>query len=197
MNQGTKQRIVGTVVLLTLAFIFLPIIFDGQGSYQPAITSRIPDPPGVSILPKPVQNRPIIIAETEQEADDIPVIEAGTATDSVEDEPQAAQETVAVTTSEPVFSQQVPQLNRLGLPAAWVVQLASFADIDNAQNLLERLHNAGYKAYIRTVGSERDELNRVYVGPWVVRARADEYQKQLQEQFQLAGLIISYEVKQL
>jgi len=43
LNQGTKQRIVGTVVLLTLAFIFLPIVFDGQGSYEPAMTSRIPD----------------------------------------------------------------------------------------------------------------------------------------------------------
>ncbi|HAT25758.1 MAG TPA: hypothetical protein DCS89_01995, partial [Gammaproteobacteria bacterium] len=67
LNQGTKQRIVGTVVLLTLAFIFLPIVFDGQGSYEPAMTSRIPDSPQVSILPEPVQSRPIIIAETETE----------------------------------------------------------------------------------------------------------------------------------
>ncbi len=197
MNQGTKQRIVGTVVLLTAAIVFLPIIFDGGGSYQPAISSRMPEPPQVSILPQPVQNRPVIIADTELEAQAVPATGGGTASVDAEAESADAQETVPVTTSEPVFSREVPELNSVGLPASWVVRLASFSDGDNARNLLARLHDAGYKAYIRSVGSAEDALSRVYVGPWVVRARADESQKRLQEQFQLAGLIVSYEVKQL
>ena len=44
LQQNTKQRIVGTVVLLACCLIFLPIVFDGEGSYEPALTSRIPDP---------------------------------------------------------------------------------------------------------------------------------------------------------
>ena len=65
MNQGAKQRIVGTVVLLALALIFLPIIFDGQGSYEAPVTSRIPDTPIISILPEPVQSRPVIVNDAQ------------------------------------------------------------------------------------------------------------------------------------
>jgi len=196
LNQATKQRIVGTFVLLTLALIFLPIVFDGQGSYEPAMTSRIPDPPQVAILPEPVQSRPVIIAETEREAElTAPGHEAASAADPPEAE--AAPESVAVTTSEPVFSRDVPQLDSAGLPQAWVVQLASFADVDNARNLLARLQGAGYKAYIRRVVGDQGERSRVLVGPWVVRARADETQTQLQRQFQLAGMVVSYEMVRL
>ena len=65
MNQSTKQRIVGTVVLLALALIFLPIIFDGQGSYQGTVISRIPDVPNIPVLEMPIQIRPVVIANTD------------------------------------------------------------------------------------------------------------------------------------
>jgi DedD protein len=197
LNQGTKQRIVGTVVLLTLAFIFLPIVFDGQGSYEPAMTSRIPDSPQVSILPEPVQSRPIIIAETETEAELASPASNDAAGAEVPVAVEAAPESVGVTTSEPVFSREVPQLDRAGLPQAWVVQLASFADVENARNLLARLQSAGYKAYIRSVVGDQGGRSRVLVGPWVVRARADETQTELQAQFQLAGMVVAYELLQL
>ena len=205
MNQGTKQRIVGTVVLLTLAFIFLPIVFDGQGSYEPAMTSRIPDSPQVSILPEQVQSRPIIIAETETETETETEREAELASPASNDAAgaevpiavEAAPESVGGTTSEPVFSREVPQLDRAGLPQAWVVQLASFADVENARNLLARLQSAGYKAYIRSVVGDQGGRSRVLVGPWVVRARADETQTELQAQFQLAGMVVAYELLQL
>ena len=197
MNQGTKQRIVGTVVLLTLAFIFLPIVFDGQGSYEPAMTSRIPDSPQVSILPEPVQSRPIIIAETEREAELASPASNDATGAEVPIAVEAAPESVGGTTSEPVFSREVPQLDRAGLPQAWVVQLASFADVENARNLLARLQSAGYKAYIRSVVGDQGGRSRVLVGPWVVRARADETQTELQAQFQLAGMVVAYELLQL
>ena len=161
-------------MLLTLALIFLPIVFDGQGSYEPAMTSRIPDPPQVAILPEPVQSRPVIIAETEREGE---LTASGDEAASAEDPPEVevAPESVAVTTSEPVFSR----------------------DVDNARNLLARLQGAGYKAYIRGVVGDQGERSRVLVGPWVVRAQADETQTQLQRQFQLAGMVVSYEMVRL
>ena len=201
MNQATKQRIVGTFVLLTLALIFLPIVFDGQGSYEPAMTSRIPDSPQVSILPEPVQSRPIIIAETETETEREAELASPASNDAAGAEVpiavEAAPESVGGTTSEPVFSREVPQLDRAGLPQAWVVQLASFADVENARNLLARLQSAGYKAYIRSVVGDQGGRSRVLVGPWVVRARADETQTELQAQFQLAGMVVAYELLQL
>jgi cell division septation protein DedD len=52
-------------VLLALALIFLPIIFDGQGSYQAPVSSRIPVTPIISILPEPIQSRPVIVGNVE------------------------------------------------------------------------------------------------------------------------------------
>ena len=63
MNQNTKQRLVGTIVLLALALIFLPILFDGDGDYRPRLSSRIPGPPAVPPLEEPVPTRPDISAD--------------------------------------------------------------------------------------------------------------------------------------
>ncbi|MEC8995585.1 MAG: SPOR domain-containing protein, partial [Pseudomonadota bacterium] len=73
----------------------------------------------------------------------------------------------------------------------------SFSDTSNGENLLQRLQNAGYKAYTRNIDEGQEELLGVFVGPWVERALADEHLTQLQDQFQLVGMVVRYEVKQL
>ena len=117
MNQSTKRRIVGTVVLLALALIFLPIVFDGQGSYQTQLSSRVPAEPIIPILPEPIQVRPVIIAESllEEAEEEFSVSE----TDEDQDEVQAA-------ISEPAFTQDIPRLTSVGLPVGWSVRLGSF-----------------------------------------------------------------------
>ena len=204
MQQSTKQRIVGTVVLLALALIFLPIIFDGQGSYQAPISSRIPEPPEIVIMPEPVQSRPVILAdsipdiedEAEAEPESPPVaVAAATATDSA---PAATDvEEVAVVTSEPVFNREAPQLGADGLPEGWSVRLGSFADASNAETLMQRLQDAGYRAYTRRIESEQGSLTGVFVGPWVDRATVASYQNELQQHFQLAGIVVRYQVEPL
>ncbi|MCG8414940.1 MAG: hypothetical protein MI746_12040, partial [Pseudomonadales bacterium] len=122
----------GTVVLLALALIFLPIIFDGQGSYQTPLSSRIPDPPQVAVLPEPVQTRPVIIADSFPEPDQteeppptvddavISAIEPTPPTDDNRPEDPGPEQTdepeVEVTVSEPDFTRDPPSLGPDGLP---------------------------------------------------------------------------------
>ena len=212
MQQSTKQRIVGTVVLLALALIFLPIVFDGQGSYQAPISSRIPEPPEVPVLAEPIPTRPVIIAdsleepepenpsaqqssEAEQDAG-APTIATGSDTAPVAETDAADDESdgVEVVTSLPAFSRDVPQFGDDGLPEGWSVRLGSFADYANANNLVQRLLEAGYRAYTRNIPSDRGDLTGVFVGPWVDRMRVEEYQRELQAQFQLAGIVVPYEI---
>ncbi len=190
MNQGTKQRIVGTIVLLALALIFLPILFDGEGSYQPEIASRIPDPPAIAVMPEPTQSRPVIVADTPEITDiEEPEIDP--------DITAPAPGNAAVEESRPDFVREVPQLDEQGLPQGWVVRLGSFAESGNAVNLVQRLQAAGYKAYTRDLDSGQGELTAVYVGPWLDRNRVDDYRQQLQEEFQLSGMVVRYELEQL
>ena len=204
MNQGAKQRIVGTAVLLALALIFLPIIFDGEGSYQAPVSSRIPEAPIISILPEPTQSRPVIVGNVEtiepKAPETVSLIEEVA---ELVEEPSAAiatQETVndvEITESGPIFSREVPQLSDAGLPQGWVVRLGSFSDSENASNLVTRLQDAGYKAYSRVIRSSQQTLTGVFVGPWLDRGQVNEYQQKLQEEFSLAGLVVRYELESL
>ena len=201
MNQGAKQRIVGTVVLLALALIFLPIIFDGQGSYEAPVTSRIPDTPIISILPEPVQSRPVIVNDTQPIEPAIAarvnlVEEAVSEIEEAAVIEEAAAE-VEITESQAIFSREVPALSDAGLPQGWSVRLGSFSDAENASNLLGRLQEAGYKAYTRDISSDQGSLTGVFVGPWLDRGQVNEYQRKLQEEFSLAGLVVRYELERL
>ena len=209
MQQDTKQRIVGTVVLLACCMIFLPIVFDGEGSYEPALTSRIPDPPQITILPEPKQTRPVIIADS-----DIPAM-APSATDvdqtvSAKQASDTGADTALNIAQEdtdtvPKISESVPartghegtlpQLGVDGLPTGWSVRLGLFSNADNAAVLLERLQNAGYRAYIREIESDEGQLRGVFVGPWLNRELSAGYQSSLQREFQLAGIVVPYEME--
>lgn len=204
MKEATKQRIVGTVVLLALGLIFLPIIFDGEGSYQVPVSSRIPDPPAVPILPEPGINRPQILAERELTQDTTATVSPDTSDADMpaEQEPPAepvagAEEVVQVVESEPVFERGSPQFDADGLPQGWVVRLGTFANGSNASNLVSRLQDSGYKAYSRNIESDQGMMTAVFVGPWLQREQVEEYQRQLQEQFQLSGMIVRYEIEPL
>lgn len=204
MNQGAKQRIVGTVVLLALALIFLPIIFDGEGSYQAQVSSRIPETPIISILPEPTQSRPVMAGNVEtiepEVATTVSLIEEVA---ELVEEPSVAIATaepisdVEITESAPAFSREVLQLSDAGLPQGWVVRLGSFSDSENASNLVIRLQDAGYKAYSRVMRSSQESLTGVFVGPWLDRGQVNEYQQKLQEEFSLVGLVVRYELESL
>jgi len=209
LQQNTKQRIVGTVVLLACCLIFLPIVFDGEGSYEPALTSRIPDPPQITILPEPQQTRPVIIADSDVPAVPPPETEADqpASAEQISDSDAEiastiAQETTAagpeVSESVPAYTGQdetLPQLGEDGLPSGWSVRLGLFSNADNAAILLERLQEAGYRAYMREIESDEGLLRGVFVGPWLDRQLSAGYQSSLQEEFQLAGIVVPYEME--
>ena len=209
MQQNTKQRIVGTVVLLACCLIFLPIVFDGEGSYESALTSRIPDPPQITILPEPQQTRPVIIADSDVPAVSQPETEADqpASANQISDSDAeiastVAQETTAagpeVSESVPAYTRQdetLPQLGEDGLPSGWSVRLGLFSNADNAAILLERLQEAGYRAYMREIESDEGLLRGVFVGPWLDRQLSAGYQSSLQEEFQLAGIVVPYEME--
>ena len=210
MKQGTKQRIVGSVVLLSLALIFLPIVFDGEGSYQPPVTSRIPEAPVVREMPEPAPVRPQIIADSDailleetpaadngnDSAEPAPTGDVESVTQNAQEDETAAPD-VAVVESAPDRADETSVLDETGLPRGWSVRLGALSDNDNASNLVARLQESGYKAYSRRRDGSQGQLTVVYVGPWLDRAQAEDYLGRLQDEFQLAGMVERYEIEQL
>lgn len=197
MNQNIRQRMTGTIVLAITALILLPVIFDGQGSYQLPLQTDIPARPVQPEAARSMPQRPVITADTDairirpESTEAVPV--AATAADTPE--PAVAQSAQPAT---PVVAQPVaPALDARGLPEAWSVRLGSFSNASNASNLVSNLQQAGHRAYSRQITSSQGVLTAVFVGPLVDRAAAQTLMESLRVDFQLNGLIVRYEIEQL
>ena len=77
---------------------------------------------------------------------------------------------------------------------AWAVQLGTFANKSNADNLLKKLQKRGFTAYIKKQKSLDEYIYQVLVGPEIDRAKAKELLENLQNSFQVKGLIVRYKV---
>ncbi|MDA0895832.1 MAG: SPOR domain-containing protein, partial [Proteobacteria bacterium] len=195
LSRGRKRRVVGTIVLLALALIILPQLFDGEGSYQPQVQSRIPERPIITLLPEPQQVRPVMVADSQSpsvgaEAESVELTEQ--ALNGNESEP-AGVNSVASVTSLSTDTDSRPTLNAVGLPDGWVVQLGTFGDLDNASKLLTDLLAKGYKAYERRALRDEREISTILVGPVIVRAEAERLLAELATALDLKPLIKRYE----
>ncbi len=202
MNQSTKQRVVGIAVIAFAAAVILPVLFDGQGSYELPLESRIPDPEPFPTPPRLIPERPVIVADTDAirvldpSETSAPQIQEPTPEAQPVVEPLDTQQSV-VTETPPTATTTAPSLDPVGLPEGWSVRLASFSDEANAQNLLDILQSNGHRAYTRKISSSQGMLTAVFVGPGVDRDAVQQLQQQLRAETQLSGIVVRYEVEEL
>lgn len=179
MKQNIRTGIAFTVLILALGLIFLPMIFDPQGTVQPQLPSRIPLPPSVPVLPEPVQSRPVILSGT-------PAINV----------PEEARAVEAPRTEDTADSwREIPILDERGLPRGWSLRMGLFPGEAEARQLLSQLLEAGYRAYIREQRTGPDSLQSVLVGPWLGRDTAQDYQDRLAQEFGITGVILPFELQ--
>ena len=179
MVYNKKQRIVGTIVLMTLVGVLFPVIFDGGDTFQAELESRIPPEPQFSLLPEPNPTRPVIIADADTDAG----AEEGQSEISENDGQIISQS-----------EEDEADLDLSPMLSGWSIRLGSFAEKQNAKNLVERLHESEYKAYTREFNNSAGELVSVFVGPWIDKSIAEDYLSELEDKFRLAGDIVRYEV---
>jgi len=200
-------------VLLIAAVVILPILFDGQGSYELPLESRIPTPQPFPEVPRIEAVRPEIAADSDQlsfQPDAAPVdIVSSPALEPTSSLPAAVEEfdtSIAEPVPEPAADAVAtvvlpvvppPVLDNDGLPEGWSVRLASFSSAANAQALVERLMARGHRAYTRQISSSQGPLMAVFVGPGADRAAMLQLQRQLQDEFQLSGIVVRYEIEAL
>ena len=179
MVYNKKQRIVGTIVLMALVGVLFPVIFDGGDTFQAELESRIPPEPQFSLLPEPNPTRPVIIADADTDAG------AGEGQSEISEN-----DGQIISQSE----EDEADLDLSPMLSGWSIRLGSFAEKQNAINLVERLHESEYKAYTREFNNSAGELVSVFVGPWIDKSIAEDYLSELEDKFRLAGDIVRYEV---
>jgi len=180
MNEGMKQRLVGALVLVALATVILPILFDFDGSYTVDTRSTIPTAPDI-------QSVDIEKAGPVQGA-----IAAASHNDMFRfDESRAVAERSGAAEGD---SQDQPSgLNAEGIPRAWIVQVASLGERAKAQSLVEQLLADGYKAYSHRVFIGGETHYRIYVGPKVAKQTMLEQQQTIERKYKLSTLLLEFE----
>ena len=179
MVYNKKQRIVGTIVLMALVGVLFPVIFDGGDTFQAELESRIPPEPQFSLLPEPNPTRPVIIADADTDAG------------AEEDQSEISENDGQIISQS---DEDEADLDLSPMLSGWSIRLGSFAEKQNATNLVERLHESEYKAYTREFNNSAGELVSVFVGPWIDKSIAEDYLSELEDKFRLAGDIVRYEV---
>ncbi|ERO61098.1 cell division protein [Pseudomonas piscis] len=204
-----KQRMVGALVLVALAVIFLPMLFSREDE-QRHVVVEAPAAPQPSALPQ-VQVEPVVVPEPQPlpqgsvPADDPVVQQAAPAAPIAPSVPATPAPVVVnkpaptpkpapvpapaqpVVSAKPDTSQSRVDAN--GLSVSWSVQLASLSSRESAENLQKTLRSQGYNAYIRSAEGK----NRVFVGPLIERAEADRLRDLLGRQQNLKGFVVRFQ----
>ena len=212
LDKAYKQRMVGALVLVALAVIFLPMLFSRQDE-QRQVTVEAPTAPQAPTMPQ-VQVEPVVVPEPQalpqepvpsddeiaQEAKPtppvapkvpalpVPAVKPVAPAPALAAKPATAPaQPIAAAPGKPDTTQSRVDAN--GLSVSWSVQLASLANRESAEKLQKTLRSQGYNAYIRSA----DGKNRVFVGPLIERAEADRLRDLLNRQQNLKGFVVRFQ----
>ncbi|WP_312703208.1 SPOR domain-containing protein [Stutzerimonas nitrititolerans] len=191
MDRGLIQRMVGALVLIALAVIFVPMLFNREDDAR-RVEVDAPAMPQTPAMPD-VEVQPVEVPEPAAEPfpEEFEIIEEGPETAAqVPAEPITAPPAVAEPTPTPPAERPEleQRLDAANLPVSWSVQLASLSNRESAEALTAKLRSQGYNAYVRTF----EGMNRVFVGPLVERAEANRLRDVLERQQKLKGFVVRF-----
>lgn len=208
MHDRLKQRLVGVLVLLALAAVFLPMVLDFASEQRTDTATQIPSPPNIDpiSIPEPTRVEGVNpgkndeeifqfdasrkVAEAEHET---PLAGADAAT---HDAPKNEVRSDDIAQTPPISPNHIEQgvgLNAEGVPAAWVLQIGSFKEKPKAQAITGKLLADGHEAFIRSAAVADSTIHRVYVGP---KLRRDDLLKEkaaIERKYQLKAMLLSFE----
>jgi DedD protein len=196
MEQKLKQRLVGAIVLVSLAVIFIPIILEGPDDEWSPRSHSMPEPPrmdyGVDMelaLP-PVETQEIAETEPEEAPEPVP---APVAAPPAETPPEPAQPARPAVKPSPPPAAAPTQSKPLAVPPpGWYIQVGSFSQQMNAEGLRDRLQAAGHNTRLQAINIGKAQVYRVLVGPATSRASAEQENAKLEKQQKIKGIVIEY-----
>ena len=199
MNQQLKQRLVGAVVLVSLAVIFIPIILEGPDDEWSPRTQGMPEPPqiayhaeGEAELPLPVEEPPAAGIPADNGGTTEPATQAAVEPEGGPGSQPPHPVSPAAVTPEPATAPK-PAKKSPPPPAktgGWAIQVGRFSQQLNAHGLRDRLRKAGYASFVKETGSGSEKSWQVLVGPLKTREDAETIRDELASKRQLKGFVI-------
>lgn len=200
-EKSLKQRLIGAIVLVALAVIFIPMLLDG-GNGEKGVTfgTNIPNKPSdqrevrvlkLEDLPQPparqTPGRSLIDKDLKAPPPGGPVSSGPKADTAVKPPTKAAPAKSSESKGKPPAKS-----NAVAAPNAWVVQVGSFSHQKNALTLRDQLRRKHFPAFVDAVNGPDGIIYRVQVGPEVRRTDAEALQKHLAEYVKAKTLVVPH-----
>ena len=173
LRKRARRRVVGSVVLVIMAIIFLPMILE-----------RVPEQEGkeVEIIihsENLLDKSSEIISQNKSVEGTVPVsVEPNTGSN---DSQEIIIKLEQLTEKEKAGNNHKDKKSIITIER-FVVQLGAFSDATKAKNQQRSLESNGIKkAYTEMIKNENIEVTRVRVGPFSTREAAEKEQKKLKE----------------
>lgn len=188
MEPALKQRLLGAVVLIALAIIFLPMLFSGSAPKQESVTSNMEIPPQPT---REFETRVLTVDAASKDASRPPVAQARVAEPvasvdtgippRVEALPESTAPVTPVEPSLPASTMPAPekpatveqQAAGTAADGRYLVHLGVYAAAGNASDLVTQLKKSGFRAFVESVDFNGKPAKRVRVGPFSDRAEAE------------------------
>lgn len=214
-----KQRLVGAFVILSLAVIFLPMLFDKPHREGNDAVELIPPKPQMATVviskPKPIDvtmpesvkvlqqdaqsKAPKIVAANTQskslEKSGAQSVRKASATDAVKKTPVKRTQKAD---KPKVVAKQKPKAKSKGAGAkpkvysnVWMVQLGTFSKAENAYALRDKLRESGVNGHTKKLNS--GGALRVFAGPFVTKKEALRIKRKVDSQFKVKSLVVYFE----
>jgi DedD protein len=195
MDLSLKQRLLGAIVLIALAVIFVPMLLSGPAPKQTSETVNLAIPPAPD---REFQNRVLPVDATQQQptaAGAAPGVTTSEKLATVETPPRPAE---IPQPTEPVPTAPAPAAAKPETPPApaapapkpepptaadkapgraangrFFVQLGIYSSTKNADDLVASLKQGGYPAFAEASEYQGKPAQRVRVGPFEDRAAAE------------------------
>jgi DedD protein len=191
METSMKQRLLGAVVLIALAIIFVPMFLSGprQEPASETVDLRIPPPPDSELQTRVLPVDPVA-PQAVRDSSAPAVAEPGSASAPVAPTPGEIAEKPAETqpaANEPVVADvpAKPPETPTPAPAAkplppgtaangrYLVHLGVYAKAGNASDLVADLERGGFPAFAEATEIDGKAAQRVRVGPYADKAGAE------------------------
>ena len=178
LTERNRYRLTGTIFLVAVAAVLLPMLFDGEGV-------------------APLELEAVAPADFEVERDRSPVPDV-TAAVAARDELKAAVDEDGYATGTGTRLGEPALLTRrealaLGLPdLKWAVQVASFTQHENATAQRDRLLTDGYEAFLSNVKRRGEITTRVAVGPLINQGDAERLKDELNERYAFSAVLVRF-----
>ena len=188
MDPALKQRLLGAIVLIALAIIFVPMLFSGSAPKTDSVTANLEIPPvptrefetrvlavdgangsAESMPSKPAQTpEPVATVDTRVP----PRVEA--IPDAAPQPAKPAQQTAPAPAAESPTPATGAQIEAgKGAEGRYLVHLGVYTATGNAQDLVATLKKSGFAAFSESVDFKGKPALRVRVGPFGDRAEAE------------------------